>query len=420
MESTNFLHNNRSIKKLSVIAYTLLAVSLAATSYAGGGSFWVQLSPQPAKDMGGVERTVEGFTDQFREQTMVCIEQSQYYIVHEKKSASLKDAEKVRKLIQVSTPIVQIPDKQCFALKNFMKPKVAMNQKAITKPQAVKNPAFPRPVKRQASATDPNSATRMMPLYANSDRAQATVAHAPKVLDNTKAKVLPEVTTQINLSSRDVNRITCSGNRPVKDIVFSSEKGMSPKISGNNVFIKFLVEQDTATGEIQLSTTPTEMHVVCGAEGTIYSLIAVPRNIPAQTVELTTSVDKVAKNLSLFKGLSFEKKVLTIVKQAYKADYPESYTIKHPDMQIDALANVGLETRLAEQVDIEGEGLRIKEYHLNLAPNFEAEEIKVLEKYFLLPALTENPVAIAMDTQFIRKDGHTRLIIIEQPEKAEM
>lgn len=405
MGSTKLLHKTSLLGAFVVIACGLLMTVGSTTSHAQEAEHWVQLSDGPVSNMAEVEKTINGLAAGIQKRARVCIDNGQYLVVHED-SGTREETEQLMASLNMST-IVEIPTSQCFGAAGFLQ----MNKSS--------EPKFPEPPKA-AGASQKSRAVRLAPSYLNSDRAQAKIAHAPKVLDNTSVKVLPEVTTQINLSARDINRITCSGNRPVKDVVFSSEKGVTPKIAGNNAFIKFLVEQDTATGELRFSTTPTEMYVICGAEGTIYSMIAIPQDIPSQTVQLATSVDKITQNLSLFKGLSFEKKVLTIVKQAYRAEYPESYTIKPMNETVESLIGVGLQARLVRQIEIEGEGLRVKEYHLSLAPSFEAAEIKVLEKYFLLPEMTQNPVAMAMDTQFIRKTGKTRLIILEQPESSEM
>jgi len=73
-------------------------------------------------------------------------------------------------------------------------------------------------------------------------------------IENTR-KILPEVTTKILLSNRDVNRIICQ-NGPIKDIVFSQEKGMTVKTHDNNAFVKFMMAGSAMAGGMTYSETP--------------------------------------------------------------------------------------------------------------------------------------------------------------------
>jgi len=57
--------------------------------------------------------------------------------------------------------------------------------------------------------------------------------------ESVNSYVLPEVTTQTEMSSSDINRIVCQTD--IKDVIFSKEKGVSVKISGRDAFVKFLI-----------------------------------------------------------------------------------------------------------------------------------------------------------------------------------
>ena len=63
---------------------------------------------------------------------------------------------------------------------------------------------------------------------------------------------LPERTTAVIVSNRDVNRIYCT--KDVEDVVWSKEKPATVKVSGANVFVKFLVGRQ---GEAERLTEAT-------------------------------------------------------------------------------------------------------------------------------------------------------------------
>jgi len=64
-------------------------------------------------------------------------------------------------------------------------------------------------------------------------------------------------------------------------------------------------------------------------------------------------------------------------------------------------------------VEIEGEGLVLKEYALKLKDDYPENEIKVSEKMFLLPEIANSPVALALDPLVIGKRRETRLFVLE-------
>lgn len=67
---------------------------------------------------------------------------------------------------------------------------------------------------------------------------------------------------------------------------------------------------------------------------------------------------------------------------------------------------------LKRTVDIEGEGLRIKEYEVNLRG--EPAEFRMNEKMFLRTELAENPVAVALERHILRQGDTSRIFVVEQ------
>lgn len=223
--------------------------------------------------------------------------------------------------------------------------------------------------------------------------------------DSWPTVVLPEVTTKVRLSNTDVNRLVCQEN--IKDVVFSKEKGIEVKISGRDAFIKFTALKKG--DQIVYSEVPSEFHAVCGDE--VFTMVAIPQRIPTQTIQLSTGQKKrIEKNLSLFAGLPLEKKILTLVKQVYTGDIPESYTVRQGWKQIDLFRDLWLTAK--RDITVEGEGLAVREYLVSLKAGKEA--LRLSEQEFLRKELTQNPLAVAMDEPLLEPGDITRLFIIER------
>jgi len=215
----------------------------------------------------------------------------------------------------------------------------------------------------------------------------------------------PEVTTKIRLSSSDLNRISCSSE--IKDALTSTEKGVVLKITGKDAFVKFKV---TKRGDkLAYSTTPTELYVVCGDE--TYSMVAVPQRVPSQTIRLSSGKErKIKDNTALYSGLPFEKMMLKAIQDVYTEQIPDSYTVLRLDKRIDAFKEVRMV--LKRVVDVEGEGLRIKEYLVSLKDGL--KEFRMNEKMFIRTGLAENPAAISLERHILRPGDTARAFVVEQ------
>ena len=222
---------------------------------------------------------------------------------------------------------------------------------------------------------------------------------------------MQEVPTKVTLSNRDINRITCPDGALVKDVVYSSEKGVSVKIEGSNAFVKFLVVKDTITGKQKHRADPVEFYVIC-EENQIFTLIGTPQRIPAQHIRLVSNAKRIKKNLSLFEGIPFEKKVIMVTQKVYTDDIPDNFTVKRVNQPVKVFKDI--DVVLNRVVIAEGEGVRLKEYILSLKESFKEDSIQLAEKSFLVAELTENPVAIALETHTLRAKAPRRLFIVER------
>ena len=225
--------------------------------------------------------------------------------------------------------------------------------------------------------------------------------------------ILPEITTKVILSSTDINRITCNDG-PIKDVVYSKEKGLSVKINDNNAFIKFLVSKQYLAGQNKLvyPDKPVELYFICGSNADVYTVIGVPEKVPAQNIRLVSKKKQIKKNLSLFEGIPFEKKVLMITKCAFQDDIPDSFTVKAVNNKKDLFRDLNIFSK--RTIVAEGEGIELQEYLISLKPGCSKQKIILEEKNFLLPELVKNPIGITLEKTILSKGETGRLFIVEK------
>lgn len=227
-----------------------------------------------------------------------------------------------------------------------------------------------------------------------------TVLNAPVVL-------LPETTTTVKLSASDLNRIICPSD--IKEALTSDEKGLMIKITGKDAFVKYKVSK-RSDGKISYSSTPTEIFVVCG--GSTYSMIAYPGRVPSQTIRLSSGTEnKIKDNQALYAGIPFEKRLMRAIKEVYTDNIPESYSVVNQHEVDNSWRSLIVTSR--RKVDVEGEGIQVKEFHITLKPGY-TNAFKLSEKMFIRKEFALNPVAVAIDKHVLRPGDVSRLFIVEQ------
>lgn len=212
-----------------------------------------------------------------------------------------------------------------------------------------------------------------------------------------------EIPTMVKFSNNSINRIQCSGI--FKDLIIPEDKGIQGKFSGDSAYITFLAEVHGSKNVYP--TEPAEIYAVCN--GATYTIIAAPTpGINAVTVRLAKpKSDEVKQNIEHYQDMPLEKQVLQIIREAYNGDYPSSYRIsqKQEELKIDN----NIDVHLQNIVEIDGVGIKLKEYEV-----FAKNNVDVDEKSFLNTFVSPSILAIALDKHQLKSGDSSRLFVVEK------
>jgi conjugal transfer pilus assembly protein TraK len=251
------------------------------------------------------------------------------------------------------------------------------------------------------------------PEFSTSRRAAALLAFASVIACPASAQpitALPDQTSAIRLSNRDVNHIVCSGGE-IEDVKFSAEKGLAVERSGADAWIKFLVKEVEELGAVTRTyvTTPSEFFISCN--GAVYPLYAEPSDIPAQTVILAPGMAHRARaNEALLGPLVEEERAVSITLAMLQDRVPASFAELAPaarDIVIPSLPAARLQER--RRFAIEGAGLWASEYLVEASA-----DMTIAEREFLVSALGANIFALTLDRFNVKAGETARLIVIRK------
>jgi conjugal transfer pilus assembly protein TraK len=221
---------------------------------------------------------------------------------------------------------------------------------------------------------------------------------------------LPDQTSRIRLSNRDVNHIICAGGE-IEDVKFSAEKAIAVERGGSDAWIKFLVKEveDDGVATRSYMTTPSEFFVSCN--GAIYPLYAEPSDIPAQTVTLVPGPAQRARaNEDLLGPLVEEERAVSITLSLLQDRVPASFSEVAPRsgrVVVAALPAAMVTER--RRVEIEGSGLSASEYIIATPV-----PVTIDERQFLDRSLGANIFAVTLDRLTVAAGGSARLIVIRR------
>ncbi|PZU07852.1 MAG: hypothetical protein DI605_15075 [Sphingomonas sp.] len=221
---------------------------------------------------------------------------------------------------------------------------------------------------------------------------------------------LPDQTSRIRLSNRDVNHIVCVGG-DIEDVKFSAEKGLAVERGGSDAWVKFLVLETDDMGAKTRTyvTTPSEFFVSCN--GAIYPLYAEPADIPAQTVTLVPGgAQRARANDALLGPLVEEERAVGIALAILQDRIPASFSEVAPSRDrliLTDLPAASLTER--RRLEVEGAGLSVSEYLV------QANAATMLdERDFLDTALGADIFAITVDRLTLGPNETARLIVVRR------
>ena len=221
---------------------------------------------------------------------------------------------------------------------------------------------------------------------------------------------LPDQTSTIRLSNRDVNHVICAGGE-IEDVKFSAEKAIAVERAGSDAWIKFLVREIDDAGAVTRTyvSVPSEFFITCN--GAVYALYAEPSDIPAQTVMLQPGSDQRAKaNEELLGPLVEEERAVSITLSLLQDRIPASFTSVEPrsaPLRLGLLPDASVEER--RRIEIDGSGLSASEYLVSVA-----SDTLLDERSFLDSALGANIFAITLDRGTLSAGETARLIVVRR------
>jgi len=199
----------------------------------------------------------------------------------------------------------------------------------------------------------------------------------------------------VTVSLTDVNRIVCE--QEIAGVVYSKEKSIEIKRRGNNAWLKILPVKEG--DKVSYPSYPREVYIECG--GKIFSLIVLPKKVPARTIVLKVPFEKkeVARR---FEELNpYEKTILALVKSVYREVPPPGYTVKELNKKVKEFNEADLYL-LRSYI---GARYEVREYLVR------AKKDIVLQEGSFVPYL-ERPLALSLIKPSLKKGESTRLIVV--------
>lgn len=219
----------------------------------------------------------------------------------------------------------------------------------------------------------------------------------------------PEVSTKIEVSSTDVNRIKC-GDGNITGIHYSQDKNVIVDIKEENAFIKFMALKQGE--QYTYSERATEFFVTCGGE--VYELIFIPKISNPKTVYLSNPIkNRIQSNIDEYNQLPLEEQVVNFSlalltnddKVLQKFDVKENKLSEQNWFEFDKTTNIGKKRSFS----VDGLGLKVSEYIVISDVNR-----RFNPKEFLDSRISENVLGLTLDPEIAYKGDPIKLIVVEK------
>lgn len=217
-------------------------------------------------------------------------------------------------------------------------------------------------------------------------------------------QVITEEAFQVaEISQKDITRIVCFAS--IERDIYSKEKGIEIKLVDKNAFIKNLPKEsmDPISGRMsyEYDSRPKELYLVCG--GKTFSLLLIPKDIPAQTIYLKPAYVDKEKATAYETSSHYEETIMTLIKDAYIENVPDGFDIE----EINKPFKEFNELSLIHKKNYIGSRYQIQEFVIISKTNFNINEILLLET--IKP---KNPLAVSIISTALRPNEQTRAFIV--------
>ncbi|MCL4476579.1 MAG: type-F conjugative transfer system secretin TraK [Nitrospirae bacterium] len=279
----------------------------------------------------------------------------------------------------------------------------ALENFASEKPRDPARPPVADKVNKDVAKGDGNDEKRGGSVPAADNSTEEDVIEKLRSHNKATQMVYDEGFQPVEIAMKDISRIVCSAD--IANIVYSKEKSMEIKSQGRDAFVKNLpVESvDPATGAVMLryDKRPKEVYVLCG--GKTYSLLLIPRDIPATTIFLKSTMGDKEQASRYERAADYETTILRLIRDIYREDLPIGYEVS----EINRLVKNYHESDIVHNRDYIGDYLRVQEYIVYAKQALNLDEIELLDLLKI-----KNPLAITLADNVLEAKQQTRVIVV--------
>lgn len=207
---------------------------------------------------------------------------------------------------------------------------------------------------------------------------------------------------RVEISLKDLNRITCSGS--MSDPVYSKDKEVEIVRGGKkDLFVKISPVKITQGGmtEVRYNTFPRELYVEC--DSIVYNLSLLPKeDKPSQTIVFKTPYADSKKAMSYEQSTAYETMVSDIFKNVYQEMIPEGYAVKKGSLKYE-FQEMDMRLRYVYT----GHDYVVEDWEVKSKVPHTVE----LEENMFVPVL-KNPRAISLTVPRLSANEKGRLLVI--------
>ncbi|HAM50185.1 MAG TPA: hypothetical protein DCP92_05650, partial [Nitrospiraceae bacterium] len=134
-----------------------------------------------------------------------------------------------------------------------------------------------------------------------------------------------EAMQAVEVSLKDISRIVCFTD--ITRVIYSKEKVIEIKNEGKDAFVKNLpiesIDPSTGRATLKYDRRPKEVYLLCGSK--TYSLILVPKDIPATTIYLRSSSGERENASKYERANDYDNTIFNLIKTVYRQEIPNGY-----------------------------------------------------------------------------------------------